>query len=100
MKFVDIKSWLVPGLIISLVAKTLILGGSIADSVSIGFLCGVYGVELWFYLTRRHQVSRREINNLRKELSEIRTHLAVIKMEKLKVAPQMPLGNVSWRSKN
>lgn len=93
------KSVFAPVLILGLVVKAIIFGISIPESLSIGFLTALYGVEVFFYLKRLHKVETRKLNTIQKELSELRSSMSALKIQATRSTLQStPLGNVSWQN--
>lgn len=91
-----VGDFFVPTLIASIIVKGIIYGMSVPESLSVGFLSAVYGVQLWFYLKRLHQIDTKKLVKLQSEMRELKTQLSSVKLMTAKVtSPNMP-GNMPW----
>lgn len=81
MKFVNIK--LAPALVSLLVGRMLYFGASVGDALALIGLCGFYGYYLFLEANKEEPINestKKEILDLRNEVSELKSALNAYKM--------------------
>jgi hypothetical protein len=91
-----VGDYFIPVLLTSLIVKGGGFGMSVPESLTVGFLSAVYGLQLWFYLKRLHQVDTKKLARIQAEIKELKTQMSSVKLLSAKAQPQTMPGNMPW----